>query len=122
MIFKHIGAIKHITNMIFKKRDDLLHKIGGNWMKQQVSKGHVQCTWPSGHLGTIRWTLGHLSLIFPCHLNHYVAIAAYKYVANSLPFKKDVDMLLLWNVYVKEWYLESFGFGLCPLLWFELGK
>ena len=37
MIFKHIGAIKHITNMIFKKGDDLLHKIGGSRMKQQVS-------------------------------------------------------------------------------------
>ena len=44
MIFKHIGAIKHITNMIFKKGDDLLHKIGGSRMKQQVSKDHVQCT------------------------------------------------------------------------------
>ena len=50
----------------------------------------------------------------------YVAIAAYKYVANPFPFKNDVDMLILWNVYVKEWFLESFGFGLCPLLWFEL--
>ena len=26
MIFKHIGAIKHITNMTLKKGDDLLHK------------------------------------------------------------------------------------------------
>ena len=63
MIFKHIGAIKRITNMIFKKGDDLLHKIGGSRMKQQVSKGHVQCTWPGGPLGT--WPGGPLDT---CHL------------------------------------------------------
>ena len=55
------------------------------WHKKQGNMCQGSCA-----MHIIKWILKHLLLSFCCHITHYAAIDAYKYVGKPFPFQYTI--------------------------------